>query len=368
MPKPLALPIILVGTLLLITLPLSACNKQEMNVQAVKTEAYVKLTGQTMGTSYHITFKNQGLDTQKLQQQIDERLITINKSMSTYDDTATIMTFNHAKSGEVIAIDDDFRQVLADSRTIYHASQGAFDPTVMPLVSLWGFGKELTAERLANPPSTEEIHAVSTLIGLDKVIDTQEGISKTVDGVGLDFSAIAKGHGVDVVAKVLRDNGVNDYMVEIGGEIATQGKNPDNKTWTIGIDMPAMNSTVQNREILTALPLTNDHMATSGSYRNFLEYNGVLYSHTIDPTTAAPVMNAAVSVTVLADSTALADGWATALSAMPMDKAIEVANTQNITALFIGHKDPNKHQPPFIIVQSNAFQQKFPQLNLPSEK
>lgn len=365
------MPITRLALALSALLALTACQEPSDPTKpktAQSASAYATLSGQTMGTSYHISFKNNNLDQTTLQRQIDERLATINQSMSTYDDTATIMAFNRAMAGEVIAIDDDFKKVLADSRTIYTASGGAFDPTVMPLVSLWGFGKQLTAERLASPPSDAEIAKVRTLIGLDKVVDETNGIKKTTDGVGLDFSAIAKGYGVDVVAQVLKDNGITDYMVEIGGEVATQGKNPQGKAWTIGIDMPTMNSTVTNRELLTALPMSDDNMATSGSYRNFLEYNGVHYSHTIDPTTAHPVKNSALSVTVLADTTALADGWATALSAMPMERAVDLAEQQKLTVLFVGHKGTNKHEYPFTIVQSSAFQAKFPNLNLPSEK
>lgn len=344
---------------------LVACNHSN-SPQSTQAD-YAKIAGQTMGTSYHISFKNNNLDINTIQQQIEDRLVQINKSMSTYDDTATIMVFNRAKAGEVVAIDDDFKQVLADSRAIYKASNGSFDPTVMPLVSLWGFGKNLTAERLTNPPKSDEIEVAQALIGLDKVIDKPEGIVKSVDGVGLDFSAIAKGYGVDVVAKVLENNGINDYMVEIGGEVATRGNNPDGKVWTIGIDMPTTSSTVENRELLTALPLHNDHLATSGSYRNFLEYDGVLYSHTIDPKTAKPVAGSAVSVTVLADTTAIADGWATALSAMPMEQAVQLANAQHLTVLFVGYKNKTT-QKPYIIVQSDTFKAKFPQLALPSEK
>lgn len=337
--------------------------KNSQTTQTAQAAAYAKLSGQTMGTSYHISFKNNGLDSAVLQKQIDDKLFAINKSMSTYDDTATIMAFNRASAGQVIEIDKDFQKVLADSRVIFEKSGGSFDPTVMPLVALWGFGKELTADRLNNPPSDEQIAKVRTVIGLDKVVDRDNGIEKTVDGVGLDFSAIAKGYGVDVVAKVLVDNGITDYMVEIGGEVATLGKNPDGKAWTIGIDMPTIGSTVQNRTLLTGLPLMDDHLATSGSYRNFLVYDGVQYSHTIDPKTAYPVKNSALSVTVLHDSTALADGWATALSAMPMDKAVALAEQEQLIVLFVGQAG-DKLQ----IVQSKPFKAKFPHLNLPSEK
>lgn len=345
---------------------LTACNQAPSATPPQSTQgqsAYAKLHGKTMGTSYNISFDNEAkLDTTKLQQIIDEQLIAINKSMSTYDDTATIMAFNRADIGQVIEIDTDFQKVLADSRVIFEKSGGAFDPTVMPLVSLWGFGKELTAERLSNPPTDDEIAKARESIGLDKVVGTDK-IQKTHTGVGLDFSAIAKGHAVDKVADILAKQGINSFMVEIGGEIATRGKNPDGKTWTIGIDKPIAGSTVQNRELLTALPLGDDHMATSGSYRNFLEYNGVQYSHTIDPKTAYPVKDSAHSITVLADTTALADGWATALSAMPMEQAVDLAEKENLAVLFVG-----KNTDKLNIVQSSAFKIKFPKLNLPSKQ
>lgn len=298
--------------------------------------SYHKITGQTMGTSYHISFAApQNADITALQQQIDSRLVAINKSMSTYDDTATIMAFNRAKAGERIVIDEDFAQVLRDSYGIYQASDGAFDPTVQPLVLLWGFGKNLSVERLQAPPSSDEINAARLLIGLDKVHQENNAIYKDLDGVGLDFSAIAKGYGVDVIANTLAQQGISNYMVEIGGEIATAGVNDKGKAWQIAIDKPIMDSTASNREILTTLALYNDHMATSGNYRNHLQWQGVNYSHTINPHTAHPVADGVPSVTVLHDSTALADGWATALTAVPQTDAIALAERANIRALFV---------------------------------
>lgn len=295
-----------------------------------------------MGTSYHISFEiPKSADVPSIQADIDARLLQINKSMSTYDDTATIMAFNRAKAGERIVIDDDFAKVLDDSYLIYKQSQGAFDPTVQPLVLLWGFGKNLTIERLQSPPSSEQIHTVKSIIGLDKVHKDGSEIYKDADDVGLDFSAIAKGYGVDVIANTLKSKGVSNYMVEIGGEVATAGVNDKGKPWQIAIDKPTQDSTVSNREILTTLALHNDHMATSGSYRNQLQWQGISYSHSINPHTAHPVANGAPSVTVLHDSTALADGWATALTAIPQDDAIALADAAHIKALFVIQGDNN---------------------------
>ncbi len=316
---------------------------------------YQKLSGETMGTSYHITFETpKALDLSALQAQIDARLNDVNKSMSTYDETATIMAFNRATADMPITIDADFMQVLKDSYTIYKQSGGTFDPTVKPLVDLWGFGKNLTIERLNSPPSEQEINAIGNQIGLDKVQLTGNTLVKTQNGVALDFSAIAKGYGVDTIAQTLHRNGINNYMVEIGGEVATLGVNPAGKAWQIAIDTPSDGSTVQNRTIATTLTLHNAHLATSGNYRNHLEWQGVRYSHTINPHTAHPVADGIPSVSVLHDSTALADGWATALTAIPQKDAIKLADTANIKALFIIKKDNTSDD--WQIIKSPALQ------------
>lgn len=339
------------------TISLNACQPKPDNAVATKN-SYQKITGQTMGTSYHITFEAPQIPIDTIQADIDKRLLEINKSMSTYDDTATIMAFNRAKAGEVIVIDSDFQQVLKDSYTIYKQSHGAFDPTIMPLVNLWGFGAKFTIERLQSPPSQDDINQAKALIGLDKVIFQDNTISKTVDGVGLDFSAIAKGYGVDVIADVLKNQyQINNYLVEIGGEVAALGVNDQGKPWRIAIDAPILGSQVSDRKIATTLSLNNQHIATSGNYRNSIEYNGIRYSHTINPATAHPVINGADSVTVIHDSTALADGWATALTAIAYNDAYQLAEQANIAALFI-QKDDDKDT--WQMTKTTAMQKLYP--------
>lgn len=319
---------------------------------------YQSIQGETMGTTYHITFKRDGRDTAQIQAAIDARLDEINQSMSTYIKDSTISKFNHLPSNQPLSLDKDFVQVLTDSQTIFQASQGSFDPTVYPLVELWGFGSQMSVERLQSPPSDEQINATKEKIGLQKVVLTDQQLHKTHDGVGLDFSAIAKGYGVDVIARVLSEQyHINDYMVEIGGEVATKGKNAQAKAWTLAIDAPILNSSVQTRETLTTVsqkPEQSLHLATSGGYRNSIEYQGVRYSHTINPTTARPVSNSAPSVTVFHDSTALADGWATALTAVPYAEALKMANQNHIKALFIIETANKKG---FEIVKSDALKQ-----------
>lgn len=324
-----------------------------------KTPTYQKLEGQTMGTSYHITFeapKNVAMS--DIQHSIDKRLAQINTSMSTYDKNSTISKFNTLPAGQAIEIDTDFIKVLQDSQVVYDKSNHAFDPTVYPLVELWGFGSKMSVERLQNPPSDADINAIKDKIGLDKITLTNNQLSKTVDGVGLDFSAIAKGYGVDVIADVLKnDYKINNYMVEIGGEVATLGLNHKGKAWTVAIDTPVAGSTVTTRQIATtisALPNQPMHLATSGNYRNMIHYGNSVYSHTISPVTARPVQNSAPSVSVVHDSVALADGWATALSAISFDEAVTMANRHQIQAVFI-----QKQEDGFHITYSDAFRQAF---------
>lgn len=332
---------------------ISACSDQP---------TYQKIEGQTMGTSYHISYQHpKGADAKAIQASIDQRLQDINISMSTYMDDSTISKFNRLPSATPIEIDADFAKVLSDSQSIYQASNHAFDPTVYPLVELWGFGKQMSVERLQSPPNADEIAKAKAVIGLDKVVVNGQSIQKTVDGVGLDFSAIAKGYAVDVIAQTLKDSyGITNYMVEIGGEVATLGQNDKGKPWTLAVDAPVTDSSVKTRDTITTLTQPKDgslHIATSGNYRNSVEYDGVRYSHTINPVTGNPVADGAPSVTVLHDSVALADGWATALTAMPYADALATANREGIKALFIIE---NSNKTGFDIVKTDAMQQQFP--------
>lgn len=314
-------------------LALSACQQ---------TPDYNYLSGETMGTSYHISYQlPEDADEAAIQAAIDERLKQINDSMSTYQKDSTISKFNQLSKDTPIPIDADFSRVLEVSRIVYQQSGGAFDPTVMPLVDAWGFGSTMTVERLQSPPTDIEIAQAKALVGFEGVVQKEQTIYKTKDGIGLDFSAVAKGYGVDVIADVLRDKyQIRNYMVEIGGEIATSGVNNQQQPWQIAIDAPIKDSTVSERQTISAIrqPINTDnkmHLATSGNYRNSVVFDSKSYSHTIDPTTGKPIAGGAPSVTVAADSVAAADAWATALTAMPYEKALKVAQEQNLAVMFV---------------------------------
>lgn len=316
---------------------------------------YQSIQGQTMGTTYHITFKNNNQDAKSIQADIDTRLQAVNQSMSTYIKDSTISKFNRLPSNQPIKLDTDFLKVLHDSQIIYQASGGSFDPTVYPLVELWGFGSQMSVERLQSPPSDDKIDAIKDKIGLNKVVLLGDSIQKTTDGVGLDFSAIAKGYGVDVITQILADKyHIDDYMVEIGGEVATKGKNANGDNWTLAIDKPVIGSSTATREAIATITQKDGqtlHIATSGGYRNSVVFDGVRYSHTINPATAKPVAGSASSVTVFHDSVCLADGWATALTAVPYADALLMANNHHIKALFIVENADGKG---FSLIKSDA--------------
>ena len=324
---------------------------------------YHYIEGETMGTSYHISYEQSDkVSAETIQQTIDQRLKQINDSMSTYQDDSIISTFNRLPANTPLKVDADFATVLTLSKQVYKQSQGAFDPTVMPLVKAWGFGGKMTVDHLQNPPSPEQIAAARALIDFDGVNlhGTPPSLTKDKDGVALDFSAIAKGYGVDAIAGVLSQNyHIKNYMVEIGGEVATSGVNEQHKPWQIAIDAPLTGSSVSDRKTISVIrqpmsdPTTGQmHIATSGNYRNSVVFNGVRYSHTIDPIKGSPVQGGAPSVTVAADSVALADAWATALTAMPYGQALKIATEQNLAAMFIvsasvpntANQQPNNQQ------------------------
>ena len=321
---------------------LSACQQQ--------SPQYGYIEGETMGTSYHIRYdQSAAIDAETIQAKVDERLVQINDSMSTYQDNSLITKFNLLPPGQALPLDPDFISVLTMSKEVYKASQGAFDPTVMPLIETWGFGGKLSVDKLQSPPSEADIAKAKALIDFDSVQLSGDSLSKTKPGVELDFSAIAKGYGVDAIADVLaREYQINNYMVEIGGEVATSGVNEQSKPWQIAIDAPLSDSTVNSRKPIavvrqpsrTSKQQDHMHIATSGNYRNHVIFNGVSYSHTIDPIKGVPVVNGVPSVTVAANSVALADAWATALTAMPYEQALKVADQQNIAALFVVSRLP----------------------------
>ena len=292
-------------------------------------EQLVGFDGSTMGTSYSLRWVAKG-DRQvaEIQQAAEERLALINQQMSTYISESEVSRFNALSSGEM-PVSAELAGLVQRSQAISEQTGGAFDITVGPLVNLWGFGPE---GRIASAPTSDKIASLRARVGYQKLRVNQNppSISKPTN-LQIDLSAIAKGYAVDQLASLLVGKGINNYLVEIGGEIKLSGNKPNGESWRIAIEAPL----TTERVVQHVLPITNIAMATSGDYRNYFEKDGVRYSHTINPLTGAPINHALVSVTVLHASCADADALATALMVMGNKKGVEFARRHNLAAYFL---------------------------------
>jgi len=276
----------------------------------------VQLRGQTMGTvPYSIKYKVIGAT--DYQYSIDSLLKAFNQSLSTYIPSSEISRFN--KSDTLVFETPHFPRVLEKSFEIHKELNGSFDPTIGPLVNAWGFGPD-------NPyPKMDSLVVDSLLryVGLDKIqFEEEYAIKKR--GVYLDYSAIAKGYAIDLVAEFLTKKGIQNYMIEIGGEILTKGTNDKEKIWTIGIENPLISG--NDQEVMMAVQLEDRAVATSGNYRNYYEKDGKLYAHILDPRTGYNANNSLLSVSAFAKDCMTADAYATGFMVMGKDKTIEFIN------------------------------------------
>ncbi|MBC8213398.1 MAG: FAD:protein FMN transferase [Candidatus Marinimicrobia bacterium] len=310
------------------------------------------IIGKTMGTTYSIRLSGVSLSEnqiEEVQAKVDSVLDVINQQMSTYIPTSEISRFNKMKSKKDIKVSSGFYQVLQKSLEIYNLTDGAFDVTVHPLVKLWGFGNQRA--RLI-PPKDDRISSLLSEIGSDKLqILGNNEIVKSEPNLEVDLSAIAKGYGVDSVVDLLQSLFYKNVMVEIGGEVRCTGENANEEQWRIGIEYPSSEH-LPNQKILDVVHFNTKAMATSGDYRNFFEFDGKRYSHTIDPKTGYPVENNVVSVTILSDDCITADAYATALMVMGKEKGMKFIESLENTECSIVELD---EEDSFSIFQSSGF-------------
>ncbi len=306
---------------------LVACDAQ-------RHDGVVYIDGLTMGTTYSIQMHAlpDQLDTAELQNRLEQLLAEINRQMSTYQPDSEISRFNQSQSTDWFPISAEFAGVAAAAQQISHLTEGAFDITVGPLVELWGFGTRITTQR----PADAEVAGLMAGIGYGQLEwRTQPpGLRKRVSGLQIDLSAIAKGYGADVLADHLSGAGVDNYLVEIGGELRAAGVNPDGRPWQVGIQQPDA-ETPQAQQVLG---LHDQGVATSGDYLNFYVQDGRRFSHIIDPRSGYPVKHQTASVTVVAATTMQADVWATALLVLGEDQGLQLAEAHSIAALFLVRK------------------------------
>ena len=298
-----------------------------------KNADYQHDSGLVFGTSYNITYQSND----NLKPEIEKTLAEVDASLSPFNEKSVI---THVNNNEAVTLDDHFITVFRLSSEIYKDTEGAFDITVAPLVNAWGFGFKNGI--------TPDCHAIDSLlqfVGFDKVKLQDGKIIKTDDRLMLDCSAIAKGYGVDVVARLLKSKGIDNYMVEIGGEIVASGENPKGAPWRIGVSKPDDDSVSVSNEIQGIINISNRAMATSGNYRNFYYKGGKKYAHTIDPKTGCPVQHSILSATVVSDECAKADAYATAFMVMGLDKAKAVlARHKDMMAYFIYSDDKGNNK------------------------
>ncbi len=304
-----------------------------------------------MGTTYAVIAVDQtgDLDPDRVQKAIDTTLAEVNASMSNWDPASEISRFN-AAAPQPVDISPALAEVMALAKEVHAASLGRFDVTLGPLIELWGFG-ERTAQSAV--PSATDIAEAQALVGQSRLLRLTrhpDTLEKTAPGVSVYLAAIAKGYAIDRLAAALRELGLSDFMVEIGGDLVTAGLNPRGTAWRIGIERP--DPTSQRVEDVVAL--RNMGMATSGDYRNYFEQEGVRYSHIIDATTGRPITHGTASVTVLTDTAMAADAWATALLALGAEQGLPLAEKNDLAVFFIV-RDPSILEAGFSTLASSRF-------------
>jgi len=304
-------------TVLLICFFVFSCVKKPKNI---------KLSGLIFGTSYSVIYDSEV----NYDKQFDSLFYVINKSMSTYQTNSDISKLNR---NEVVEVDVHFVKVFETSKEIYKETNGVFDPTIGAVVNAWDFGPEGKIIGL----DSLKIDSLMLSVGLDKVFHFTDKEGYRINkpkGTFIDFNAIAKGYGVDVIANFLESQNITNYLVEIGGEIHCKGKNVESlKPWTVGIDTPRFDG---EQSILKVINLQDESMATSGSYRKFkVDKNGNRYAHIINTKTGYPSKTNILSVSVITNNCMTADAYATAFQAMGIEKITKFLKAHPELKVFI---------------------------------
>ncbi len=297
-----------------------------------------EISGKTMGTFYSVKFiSKKKQSTEFWQARVGTLLKQINKRLSMYDPKSELSLFNKQAPHSPRTVSKDFYAVLVQAGQLYTMTDGAWDGTLKPLVDLWGFG---TKKRGVTLPDDRKIKEILSTTGFNHIRVKETAVVLKTSPVTLDFGSIAKGYGVDAVARLFVDSGITDVLVEIGGELSAFGKNKKHQPWSVGISRPDKNFARQT--LFKIITLNNQSVATSGNYRNFFELGGKTYSHIIDPRTGYPTSNNIVSASVVAKSCTFADGLATALMVMDLNDGINLVNRLEKTECLIIRKEGDR--------------------------
>ena len=283
--------------------------------------------GAIFGTVYHATYQCDS----SLNGKILEELQAVDQSLSMFNPNSTISQINSGKSNET---DSLLRTIFHIAREVSQATDGAFDITVAPLVNAWGFGFKHGAL-----PDSLQVDSLRQLIGWNRISLKDNKFFREDPRMIIDLSAVAKGFGSDCVAQMFRKHGINNFMIEIGGEVVTSGVSPKAKAWRIGVNKPQEDSTSTSNELQTILQMNNCAMATSGNYRNFYIDNGRKIAHTIDPKTGYPVQHSILSSTVIAPTCAIADAYATAFMVLGLEMSLQVLDKHPELMAYFIHTD-----------------------------
>lgn len=335
---------------LIVFVLLGSCKNEK--VKTVRSE-YQSFTGATMGTSYHITYK--GNKDSALQTSIDSILVKVNASVSTYIPSSTISQINNDSLGQRKAVlmngkshsllkyqfknDVHFLKNLEEAQEVFRKTDGFFDPTVMPLVNYWGFG--YTPKRAVTSVDSNKVNSIMASLGLE-----HWKLSNDLDSFyiikppqsELDFSGIAKGYAVDLIADYFDNLNLENYLIEIGGELKTKGLNRNNDKWAIALNKPEIKANIN--EFQSTLKLQNVSLASSGNYRNYHVVEGKYYGHEINPSTGFPEINDLLGVSVVSEDCIIADAYATAFMVMGLKKSVNLVEQLNgIEACFFYSND-----------------------------
>ena len=328
--------------ILIICFLLNFSCSQEKNYNA-------QIKGNTMGTYYSIEVIDVPieLEIKNIEIEIKNTLKKANKILSNWDKDSEISIINKTNKTTAIKISDELNEVFKTAKEINAKSNGFFDLTLDPIIELWGFGYKNKQMQII--PKDNQIKNILSLIGqksfLEMNFDNNELIKKNKD-IKINLSSIGKGYGIDLIGKKLDQLGINNYIINIGGDILTKGYNSKKENWVIGIENPNL----KEKLIKEIVNLTNKGLATSGDYKNFFTKDGKRYSHIINPKTGKPIMHSTKSVTVIHDNSMKADGWATALLALGRVDGLKIAEKEKIAVLFIDEIDDK-----FVKFKSNQF-------------
>jgi thiamine biosynthesis lipoprotein len=290
------------------------------------------LRGSSMGTTWTAQLVVAPARADELRATIEDELDAVIAQMSTWEPASDLSRFNRAPAGSWQTLPAELFDVLDYALTLAHDTGGAYDPTVGPLVDLWGFGSGAAAR--SEPPSASEISDARARVGFRRIeLDRAAHRAKQPGGVTVDVSSLGPGHAIDRIAARLKQAGIEAFLIELGGEMRAEGRKPDGSDWRIAVE-PANADEHGEPQYDLVIALRDESAGSSGDYRVGFEHAGRRYSHTIDPRSGEPVQHALAGVTVIADTTMQADAQAAALMVLGPDEGMIFAERRQIAAVF----------------------------------